>query len=320
VPRHSAPRRGFTLIELLVVVAIIAVLIGLLLPAVQKVRSAAARIQCANQMKQIGLACHTYHDTNDKLPPGYTFVDDGTGPPPLPTPAFDRTPPDLFLENVGPGWGWAAYLLPYLEQGNLFRQIDLAKTTHSPSNMAVRETPIGVYVCPADRETGLYKVMSPLHKHVVNGQTISYAANYGAEGLINAQPDKGTGLFFRNSGVRFGDVADGLSQTIAVGERASLFARTPWVGAITNGTVRTTPNAPVYVAAALAAQAMPMARVGRKPLNDPYSEPYDFFSPHHGLIQFVFGDGSVRAVSFGVDIYTVQKLATRAAGDVPGDY
>src|SRR2546422_7413383 len=98
-------RPGFTLIELLVVVAIIAVLVGLLLPAVQRVREAANRLKCANNLKQIGLACHAYHDGQGSFPPGYA--------------AF----PNRDLMVTTPGWGWAAYLLPYIEQTNLYQNI-----------------------------------------------------------------------------------------------------------------------------------------------------------------------------------------------------
>src|SRR6516162_7672244 len=129
------PRWGFTLIELLVVIAIIGILIALPLPAVQKVREAANRTQCLNNLKQMGLALHHYYDNKECFPSAYLYT-------PPPETGVTRT------VYTDPGWGWGTLLLPYLEQDPLYRQIDLTIPIEDPRYEQVRTTPLRIYVCP----------------------------------------------------------------------------------------------------------------------------------------------------------------------------
>jgi prepilin-type processing-associated H-X9-DG protein len=110
-------------------------------------------------------------------------------------------------------------------------------------------------------------------------------------------------------------VTDGLSNTLAVGERAAAFARSPWIGVVDRGTLRTTAGAPVYQSLVRPTEAMPTARVGRKPLNSPWSEPYDFFTPHPGVMNALYADGSVRTIRTSVDLAVFQAVGTRAGNE-----
>jgi prepilin-type N-terminal cleavage/methylation domain-containing protein/prepilin-type processing-associated H-X9-DG protein len=251
-------RRGFTLIELLVVIAIIGVLTAILLPAIQRVRETANQVKCASNLRQIGIALNDYHAFNNVFPPGY--VDGQTNP---------NNTPDL---DVGPGWGWAAFLLPYVEQGNLWEQIDFTKPITSGNNAAIALTPVPIYQCPSD----------PVQQNVVlydNSFTTPIAtvahSNYvGCSGweecfmnaggnpqpvyVNNTDPNdspitagdptdgiatiggvnctygpKGVGLFYRNSKNSFANVTQGTSHTIAVSERCGAHAPATWVGAVT---------------------------------------------------------------------------------------
>src|SRR5205823_1465686 len=145
-------RRGFTLIELLVVIAIIAVLIGLLLPAVQKVREAAARMQCSNNLKQIGLALHNHHGDRQSFPPGFVST--------LSNPNWVMPPGNCNAEapDLGPGWSFFAALLPYIEQDNLSRSIRLDLPITDPANVATRRTTVKTYVCPSDTDPNVISI------------------------------------------------------------------------------------------------------------------------------------------------------------------
>jgi prepilin-type N-terminal cleavage/methylation domain-containing protein len=304
LPNKVPSRQAFTLIELLVVVAIIGSLLGLLLPAAQKVRESANRLSCSNNLRQIGLALHNYNDSKGSLPPGYLCT-------PRSDPAY-----------VAPGWGWAAFLLPYLEQENLQRQIDFQLPVEHPAHEAVRTMPLRIFTCPADPERGVFMVLDESGNPLVEAATNSYAACYGAGGEISEEPGKGNGLFFRNSRVRLTDITDGTSNTIAVGERAAYFTRTPWAGAITGGTARITPGAPTLSNAVEEAPTMPLAHTGSHTMNDPYADPDDFFTPHTGMGMFLFGDGGVRGLRRGVSLRVFQALSSRNGGEVvsPDEY
>jgi prepilin-type N-terminal cleavage/methylation domain-containing protein/prepilin-type processing-associated H-X9-DG protein len=305
--RVVARYQGFTLVELLVVIAIIGVLIALLLPAVQKVREAANRTSCENNLHQIGLALHNYHDSQRSFPSGFRCQ-----------PVNPSNP-----DQTAPGWGWAALLLPYIEQGNLAQQINFTLPVEDPSNLATRTTIVKLYVCPSDRHTGLFTIYDKNIKPLAEAATNSYAACHGIGVDLDEELDDSNGMFSRNSKVRFADVTDGTSNTIAIGERASFFTQTPWAGAVTLGTTRITPGAPINNPSAIEdAPTQTLVHIAVHTINDANADPEDFFTPHPGTANFLFVDGSVHPVRTGIGLSVLQALATRNGGEVvnPDDY
>jgi prepilin-type N-terminal cleavage/methylation domain-containing protein/prepilin-type processing-associated H-X9-DG protein len=303
-------RKAFTLLELLVVIAILGLLLGLLLPAVQKVRAAAARSQCANNLKQVGLACQSYHDADGSLPPGYVAAG------PWSDGARDTTP----------GWGWAAFLLPYLEQDNLHRQLDFTRPVQQAPAVG---TVVKTYLCPADSyPPAAFPVPDSFGDPVARAAPCSYAACVGGDESDTVGPT-GMGVFYRNSRTRLTDITDGTSNTLAVGERAWSNANGVWAGAIPDGVTRRGPLNPCPGAGAAFYPAATLV-LAHGHLNNATSDADggldDFSSRHGGGSNFVFADGHVAFVrsvpgdnadgSYTPDGVALQALATRAGGEV----
>ena len=315
--------RGFTLVELLVVLAIIGILVALLLPAVQAAREAARSVHCKNNLKQIGLALQLYHDSLQSFPSGYIFVDPAQ-PAPVPiagggaggTKRYDAPPPTAVTLPNDPGWGWAALLLPYIEQGTVNEKIDFGVAVANPQSARLRTLRMSFLVCPSDTNTGVFTVLDELNAPLADAHTNSYTACYGAFGLLNLQPDQGNGLFQRNSRHPIAHILDGTSNTLAIGERGAILAKAPWAGVMTGGTCRTTPGAPVFLSSVQQAPVMAMSRMANRSLNSPFCEPYDFFSAHRQTVYFAFADGSVQGLSRSTADSVRQALAT-ISGDEP---
>ncbi|RCS44779.1 DUF1559 domain-containing protein [Bremerella cremea] len=312
-------RSGFTLVELLVVIAIIGVLISLLLPAVQQAREAARRMQCQNNLKQIGLALHNYHGTYNKYPSGNYGMVNSAG-----------------TKYYGHGWTWQASILPFIEQKTLSDAItgpdgfgNEKGDQNTGRTQILKATIINMLWCPSqpDVTNGAQKNgYQPSNYNGNMGTHIGASGDNCKGGSISTLSDmmtnewgcmNGDGIFYVDSKTRFADVKDGLSNTIVVSEVPDSGGDT--MGHFSSGCDRRAVfsggadgNPPSEMTEYL------IAAEGNDPINGGSEEAAG--SWHPGGANFCMGDGSVRFLSENMDMKTYQGVSTRAGGEVLKDY
>jgi prepilin-type N-terminal cleavage/methylation domain-containing protein/prepilin-type processing-associated H-X9-DG protein len=303
----SMRRQGFTLIELLVTIAIIGMLIAVLLPSVQNAREASRRVRCCNNLRQIGLALQNYHGAMNLFPPGYVSQIGPGG------------------EDVGPGWGWAAMLLPHLEQRPVYDGINFNLPIETPDNQTARLVTIGLFVCPSDasyRErftvVGATAVGSTSGASICDVASSNYVGSFGTGDPCDIPGrDHGDGLFFRNFSIGLRDIFDGTSQTLTVGERSQNLSRATWVGAVSHASV---PITELIGQDGLEPESDPALVLGQTGDGQgPNAKPAladQYWSRHAGSANFLMADGSVRSINEQVGFTVFRALATRQGVEV----
>ena len=286
-------RRGFTLIELLVVIAIIAILIALLLPAVQQARESARRTQCKNNLKQIGLALHNYHDTFNIFPPGHVTS--------VYWPGTDASQ-----------WSWAVMILPYIDQAPMYNQltpgpVTLKQALGDPVRLRTLQTPLPAYLCPSDPSEQLnpHHPINDPSNNPVRLSTSNYVASHGvcAWGIGSGRQP---GPFAHSFGARMRDFIDGTSTTILVGERATQVNGTAvfiagaaiWAGVDTPVNINFGTTLPSMQSDAV----LTLGYVGPNTISGPLVGPtHNTSSAHEGGCHYVMGDGAVRFISENIN-------------------
>lgn len=340
-------RRAFTLIELLVVIAIIAILVALLLPAVQQAREAARRSSCKNNLKQIGLALHNYHDTFRVFPPGYIgdygyYSISGT---------TASTHPKGAENNFGQ-WNWTAMIAPMMEQSAAYDVLDVSGrhagealrggANRWGSTNVVFQTPVPGFRCPSDAgpdtDSGMRRPFSDANQRRRVAIMNYIAVNRGANSnVVRARKNQSNGMFYVDSKVRVRDVTDGLSNTLMVGERvwdrnimdpstgqtrtANNRAGTLWV-------TRSSTTANNHCNACGYTDSLGVTFDGVNSNNlfngsgtfQNNRGRSSFSSLHSGGSQFVLGDGSVRFISENLATSTLNRLGNKSDGNVIGEF
>ncbi|MFI4848844.1 MAG: DUF1559 domain-containing protein [Gimesia chilikensis] len=311
-------RKAFTLIELLVVIAIIAILIALLLPAVQQAREAARRSQCKNNMKQIGLSLHNYHEAHDVLPPGSVVYYNGS-------------------KYNGHGWTWHASILPYLDQAPLYDQIQGPSSSgmgaesggvNSPKQQLCGQARLSVFWCPSqpDVTKGAQKNgYAPSNYNGNMGTLIGSSGDNCYSGYVDTPQEMAAtggcmgadGIFFISSAVGFRDIKDGLSNTIMVSEVIDSGGDADMLGGggsdrkhcFSNGADS---NPPTEMTEYL------IAAENNDPINSYGEEAAGSY--HTGGAHFVLCDGSVRFLSENIAMTLYRALSTRAKRETLGEF
>ena len=290
-------RSGFTLVELLVVIAIIGILIGMLLPAVQQVREAARRTQCANNVRQLSLAVLNFESAQRRFPPGWDSRSD---------------------TELTPGWGWSAVILPFIEQNNLASQIDFQSSISATVNENVLQQVIAGHLCPSDPDPEIVDLGGTAPEPVGGGGgsgTTNSPQSSGDGGLmvsrsnysgvfgsleVNENPFAGDGIFFGNSRIGFHNIRDGSSNTMMIGERRNDQGAVTWLGVIEGI------NEP-FARIVGAADHAP---------NDADGGFEDFRSYHSGGVNMGFADGSTHFIGDDTSDTVFQSLGSRSGGEV----
>jgi prepilin-type processing-associated H-X9-DG protein len=308
------------LIELLVVIAIIGVLIALLLPAVQSAREAARRAQCTNNLKQIGLAMHGYHNTHGQFPPGYLTLIGGNAL---------MGAPDPLTRDTGPGWAWGSMLLPFLEQGTTAQALNFDLPCQFPANTTGVRTNIAVFLCPsASNNTPTYDVLDEEGTTVFGTFSRShYVANAGRQEAwayaVDDWSKLSDGPIYRNSRIRVANVTDGLSNTIFAGEHSPVLSDKTWVGVVPGSVICPTPRFAFSFCDVAATQVL--VHSGPNPWEDPplihppnarTCKLCQMYAEHPGGCNVLMGDGSVRFAADRINQATWMALSTIAGGEV----